>query len=157
MKRQLPLAAILIVVFAGFAFAQEPTASPMPKPQLTRGQALRQLSSLETKLWEGWKNKDMKPFRSYIAADAVMIGDSGTANKDQALEDLSAPCEVRSYSLSNMDISKISAGTYLLTYKAAQDATCGGTAIPPTIWASSVWVMRNGRWRVFSHQETPAR
>lgn len=157
MKRHLPLAAILVLAFASLALAQEPTPSPTPKPEMTKAQALKQLSALETKLWDGWKNKDMKPFRTYIAADAVMVGDSGTAGKEQALQDLSAPCDVRSYSLSDMQVSRISAGTWLLTYKAAQDATCGGTTIPPTIWASSVWVMRRGRWRAFSHQETPAR
>lgn len=158
MKRHLPLAALLVLILAGLSLAQEPSPSPKPlAPQMTKAQALRQLSAIETKLWEGWKNKDLKPFRTYLAADSVLVGDTGVAGKDDTLKALSGPCEVRSFSLSNWQVARISPATWLLTYKGTQDVTCGGEAIPPTVWASTVWVMRRGRWRAFSHQETPAR
>jgi len=36
------------------------------------------------------------------------------------------------------------------------DGTCAGQAIP-TVWASSLWVNRKGKWTAFLHQETPVK
>jgi len=36
-------------------------ATPKPKPAMTKAQMLKKLSAMETKLWEAWKNKDVKP------------------------------------------------------------------------------------------------
>jgi hypothetical protein len=44
----------------------------------------------------------------------------------------------------------------LLTYKAEQHVTCGGTAAPVNIVATSMWIRRGGKWYAAFHQETPA-
>src|SRR5437867_3501554 len=161
MKKHLPLAAMLVIAFAFFCFAQpEPQASPSPKPKpaMTKAQMLKRLSAMETKLWEAWKNKDAKPFQAALSSDSIMVGDSGTANKAATVKEIgSMPCEVKSFSLSDWKLTMINSSAALLTYKATQDATCNGTAVPPAVWASSVWVNRGGKWQAFSHQETPAK
>ena len=160
MKRYLPLAALLLLALASVSFAQPtPTASPSPapKPAMSKAQIRSRIIATEKKLWEAWKNKDAKPFKANLSADSVMIGDSGVAGKNDAIKDLtSAPCEVKSYTLSDFKVTFLSAGTVLLTYKGATEGTCAGTAIP-TAWSSSVYVNRGGRWLVASHQETPVK
>jgi len=42
----------------------------------------------------------------------------------------------------------------LLTYKASQDATCGGTKIPPTILVTSTYVRKDGAWKASSYHES---
>lgn len=163
MKKHLLLAAGILLLLASVSFAQpqaaQPAASPSPKPKpaMTKAQLLKRLSAAETKLWEAWKNHDMKPFKAMLAADGIMVGDQGTANKTQTLKDLEAPCDVKSYALSDWKLTMINSGAALLTYKGTQSATCAGTAAPPAVWASSVWVSRGGRWVNLSHQETPAK
>lgn len=162
MKKHLPLAAGLLFVFASVCFAQpqataSPSPSPKPKPVLTRAQLLKKLSAAETKLWEAWKNKDAKPFKTALSADSVMVGENGVQGKDDAIRDItSAPCEIKSYQLSDWKVTTLNLTAALLTYKGTADGTCGGTAIPAT-WASTIWVLRGTSWRVFSHQETPAK
>jgi hypothetical protein len=42
----------------------------------------------------------------------------------------------------------------LMTYKANQDGTCGGTKIPSKVIASSIWQKQGGKWVSPFHQET---
>ena len=160
MRRQFPLVALLIACFASVVFGQEstPSPSPSPKPAMTKAQSQKIIIATERKLWEGWKTKDIKPFKTYLTADSVMIGDAGVATKAEALKELeSMSCEVKSYELSDIKVTFLNNDAALLTYKAAQDGTCGGQAVPPAVWASSAFVKRGGKWFAASHQETPAK
>ena len=163
MTTRLPLVILLTLVFASFVHAQttptaSPSPSPAPKPAMSRAQSQRTIIATEKKLWEAWKNKDMKVFKANLSADSIMVGDSGVADKTAAIKALDGTtCEVASYELSDIKVTFLNSSTAIITYKSAQDATCGGEKIPPTVWASSVYVMRGGRWYAASHQETPAK
>jgi len=162
MKRHLPLAALLVFAFATFCFAQpqpsaSPSPSPKPKPKMTRAQVLKKLSASETALWNAWKNKDAKPFQNWLTSDGVMVGDQGVGTKAEVVKMMADnPCEIKSFTLSDWKISMVDADAAVITYKGAADGTCAGQAIP-TVWASSLWVNRRGKWMAFSHQETPIR
>ena len=162
MKRHLPLAAILIMAFASFCFAQpQATASPSPaakpKPRMSKAQLLKKLSANETALWNAWKNKDAKPFQMWLAADSVMVGEQGVGMKSDIVKMMaSMPCDVKSFTLSDWKLTMVDANAALLTYKGVAEGTCGGQPIPAT-WASSLWVNRKGKWTAFSHQETPVK
>ncbi len=161
MTTRLPLVIVLTLVFASFAYAQTtatPSPSPSPKPAMSRAQSQRAIIATEKKFWEAWKNKDMKFFRANLSADAVMIGPNGVADKKTSLTAMEGEgCEVKTYELMDLKVTFLSSSTAILTYKSTQDATCGGEAVPPTVWSSSVYVMRGGRWYAASHQETPAK
>lgn len=159
MKRYLPLAALLLFAFASVSFAQDatPSPSPAPKPGMSKAQIRGRIIATEKKLWDAWKNKDTKPFKANLSADSVMIGDSGVSGKEEAIKDLAnAPCEIKSVTLSDFKVTFLNGGAAMVTYKGAADGTCGGAAIP-TVWASSVYVNRGGRWLAASHQETLAK
>jgi len=161
MTTRLPLVIVLTLVFASFAYAQTtatPSPSPSPKPAMSRAQSQRAIIATEKKFWEAWKNKDMKFFRANLSADAVMIGPNGVADKKTSLTAMEGEgCEVKTYELMDLKVTFLSSSTAILTYKSTQDATCGGEAVPPTVWSSSVYVMRGGRWYAASHQETVAK
>jgi hypothetical protein len=163
MTTRLPLVIVIALVFATFANAQttattSPSPSPSPKPAMSRAQSQRAIIATEKKLWEAWKNKDMKPFKANLSADAVMISNSGVADKKTSLSAMEGEgCEVKAYELMDLKVTFLSSSTAILTYKSTQDATCGGEAVPPTVWSSSVYVMRGGRWYAASHQETVAK
>jgi uncharacterized protein DUF4440 len=164
MKRHLPLAALLVLAFATLCFAQpqasaSPSPSPAakPKPRMSKAALLKKLSANETKLWDGWKNKDAKPFQMLLASNGVMIGEEGIGTKDDVVKMMaSMPCEVKSFTLSDWKLSMVNADAAVITYKGAADGTCGGQPIPTT-WSSSLWVSRKGKWLAFSHQETPVK
>ena len=142
------------------ANAQQPTASPSPapKPAMSRAQSQKMIIATEQKLWNAWKNKDIKPFRANLSADSLQVSDSGVADRATILKAMEGmDCEVRSFSLSDIKVVFLASNVALITYKGTQDATCGGQTIPPAVWASSTYVMRGGRWLAASHQETPAK
>jgi len=125
---------------------------------MSRAQSQRAIIATERKLWDAWKNKDMKPFKANLSADAIMISNSGVADKKTSLSAMEGEgCEVKTYELMDLKVTFLNSSTAILTYKSTQDATCGGEAVPPTVWSSSVYVMRGGRWYAASHQETPAK
>ena len=163
MITRLPLVIVLTLVFATFAHAQttataSPSPAPSPKPGMSRAQSQRTIIATEKKLWEAWKNKDMKPFKANLSNDAIMIGDGGVADKKTPLTAMEGmACEVTTYELSDIKVTFLNSSTAIMTYKSTQDATCGGQKVPPTVWSSSVYVMRGGRWYAASHQETTAK
>jgi hypothetical protein len=145
-----------VLAFGTFCFAQDatPSPSPKPKPRLSKAQLQKKLQANETALWNGWKNKDAKPFQNWLAADGVMIGGEGVGAKADVVKMMpSMPCEVKSFTLSDWKLTMIDTNAALMTYKGVADGTCAGKPIP-AVWASSVWVSRNGKWMAFSHQET---
>ena len=161
MKKYLPLVVTLLFVLVTAAFGQEakpsPEPSPKPKPAMSKAQIQKNLVATEKKLWEAWKNKDPKPFKAWIAADSVGIGDQGTQGKTDLLKDIAAGgCDIKSFDLSEFKLTMIDSSVALLTYKGVADGTCAGTPLP-TVWASSTYVRRGGKWLAIQHQETPAR
>jgi|ERR1044072_593101 hypothetical protein len=159
MKRHLPFAASLVFVFATFCFAQEPTPSPTPKPKaprVTKEMLQKDLAEMETALWNGFKNKDMKPFDEHLGDDAIVVDSSGVMNKSTLPEGMKE-CDIKSFTLSDWKLSKTTTTTALLVYKGTQQGTCGGAPVPSTVWASSLWVKRKDVWVAVFHQETAAR
>ena len=160
MTKRLPLVIVLTLLLTSIAYAQEatPSPSPAPKPAMSKAQSQRAIIATEKKLWEAWKNKDVKPFKANLSADSIMIGNMGVSDKAAAIKDLASDaCEVKSYELSNIKVTFLNGSAALITYKAAQDAACGGEQLPAAVWASSAYVMRGGKWLAASHQESPAK
>jgi hypothetical protein len=127
MKKHLLLAASILLLFASVCFAQPqatPSPSPKPKPAMTKAQLLKKLSAAETKLWEAWKNKDVKPFNAALAADFVLVTAAGVSGKNDVVKFItSMPCEVKSFKLSDWKLTVINSGTAFLTYKGTADGT----------------------------------
>jgi hypothetical protein len=157
MKKHL-LAAGVLLTFASVCFAQPqaaPSPSPKPKPAMTKAQMLKKLSATETKLWEAFKNKDVKPFKATLAADSVGVGENGIETKDNTVKMIaSMPCDVKGYELTDWKLTMINSTTALLTYKGKTDGTCAGQAVP-TVWSSTIYANRSGKWLAVFHQESP--
>lgn len=157
MRRFLPFAAALILALASISLAQEatPAPSPKPRPRLNKAQLLKQLSAIDMRLWEAWKNKDSKPFMAALSANSVMVDGTGVSGKQDVVKNMAAmPCDVKSYELSDWKLTMLDADAALVTYKGTADGTCGGQPIPP-VWASSIFVRQGGKWKAAFHQETP--
>ena len=161
MKKHL-LAAGILLAFASVCFAQPaaqatPSPSPKPKPAMSKAQMLKALSTAEKKLWDAFKNKDPKPFKAGLTADAFALDENGIQKKEDTVKMIpQAPCEIKSYELSDWKLTMINSSTALVTYKGKTDGTCAGQAIP-TVWCSTTYVNRGGKWLAIFHTETPAK
>jgi hypothetical protein len=157
MKRLLFAAAILVTASAT-TFAQATPATPSrPAAAQGAGDVKQTLIDLEKGAWEAWKKKDAAYFETFLSDDTLQIGASGVTRKAQIVKSMGAgTCDVKSYTLGDIDVLMLDADAAILTYSATQDATCGGVAEPSSVWASTVFVRRGGKWVSVSHQETPA-
>src|ERR1700731_4119620 len=123
MKKYLPFAFTLLLALASVSLGQEtpkptPSPSPKPKPAMSKAQIQKSLIASEKKLWEAWKNKDPKPFKATLAADSVMVGESGVADKATAINGItSMNCDVKSYALSDFKVALASPTVALISYK----------------------------------------
>jgi hypothetical protein len=163
MKRFLiaSLAIVVLAVFASPAFAQAGSEkkdsansnSAKPKPAMSKKELERKLIANEKSLWEAAKNKKADVFKKNLTADAFQIDQSGVAAKADIEKGING-CDMKDYSLSDFKLTSISGSAALLTYKANTHGTCGGQPIPETVYASSLWVTRGGRWQALFHQES---
>jgi hypothetical protein len=106
--------------------------------------------------WQAWKDKNPKAFDDILPENSINIAggsmDNGKSNIIKGMT--TANCEVASFSLSDFSYMWLDKDTVLMTYKASQDGSCGGTKIAPKVIASSIWQKQGGKWVSPFHQET---
>lgn len=125
------------------------TTSPAPEPGLEA-----QLVAMEKQSWVAWQARDAAFFRDFLSDDHVEVQNNGVAGKDPVVASVGSPaCVVKSYAVDHFKLTQFSADAAVLTYHAAQDTTCAGARVPSPVWATSVFVKRDGKWRnaIYAH------
>ncbi len=133
-------------------------APPAARPQDSRGEdgVSGALIALERQSWVAWQAHDGKFFDDFLADDHVELGSSGPAGKQAVVKFVgSGACTVETYAVSDFRFTRISDTAALLVYRAEQKTNCGGAALPSPAWATSVYALRDGRWRNVLYQQLP--
>jgi hypothetical protein len=147
---------IPIALLLGSASAQ--TSHPKNDPAAESRNVEQDLVRTEIGFFEAWKTKDLAYFREHIPENGIFWGEYGTFSRDQQLEEQQASaktCVVQGYGLSDFGAMPLSAGAYLLTYKAEQYATCNGEKVPVHMNGSSIYVFKAGKWQAVYRAEIP--
>ena len=114
------------------------------------------IRELEAKSWVAWKGHDSAFFEQFLSDDHVEVHAHGITGKAAVVEGVRSPaCVVQAYTLGPFSLTKVTAETILLTYRAEQDTTCGTQRVPSPVWATSLYAKRNGRWVNVMYQQTP--
>lgn len=115
------------------------------------------LMALEKSAWEAWKNKDTKFWDGYLSDRMVGFGRNGREDKAAAIKSLTEkPAEVKSYSLTDEQMTMLGADVAVLTFRASQDFTqSDGKPGPKDVWASSVFVREGDKWKNLMFVENP--
>jgi hypothetical protein len=104
-------------------------------------------------VWEAVVKKDIKTLQDYFDDQFLDVSDVGIFSKSETIK-LIPDLNIKDYSLNNFKVILPSKGTAIITYEAVQHWTIEGKEAPSHVRASSVWVNRNGRWRITFHQES---
>jgi uncharacterized protein (TIGR02246 family) len=116
-----------------------------------------EIVAFEKRAFEAWKNKDKKFFEDHMAEDGLYLGADGTGGKAQYVQAIIGNnCTVSRYALDNTKVTMLGKDAALLTYRYTHDAVCGGTPEASPLWASTIYVKRDGKWLIAFHQEIPA-
>jgi hypothetical protein len=141
MKKTLYVTA-LALLFVSPAFAQTPDML------MKREQAM--LTAVEKKDWPAFK-QIVTPTGWNVDENGAM----GIAEFLKMTEDPKFDMTVQ-MKASDMKVMDVNATTKIVTYKLDQKGTFMGMALPPTVYASTVWVNQGGTWRAAFHQESKA-
>jgi hypothetical protein len=112
------------------------------------------LVTLEKSAYDAWKSKDAKYWDLFLSDRFVGWGSSRLDKASATKEYTGADCDIKSYALSDEEISPLGENAALITHKTAVDGTCGGQKIPPMHWAASVYVRDGDKWKAIFHAES---
>jgi len=139
---------------AGNAPANNANAANTTAKPVAAAPSKEDLIAGEQKAWNSWKAKDGKFFEDYLTDNAIGMGNNGRADKAAIIKRISDPtCDVNDFSFSEEHLTLLGADAALLTYKATQDAKCGGKALPATVRAATVLVRSGDKWKAAFHAE----
>jgi hypothetical protein len=115
-----------------------------------------ELIALEKQSWVAWQGHDQAFFSRFLSDDHVEMQGNGPAGKAGVVAGVGGACTVRSYAVDRFKVTRFSADTALLTYRAVQDTSCGAAKVPSPVWATSLFVRRDGQWRNALYVHSPA-
>lgn len=149
MKNRVAAVAVCVLVLA--------LALPLDRVAMAGDEAADEVMALEHSVWKAWAAGEFAELEKYLHENSVSLTSGAVASgrADIVKNYSEAACDVRSFLLEDMKAHPINDATMVLTYRARQDATCGGQSLDPELLATAVWVHEGGRWHVASYQETP--
>jgi hypothetical protein len=156
MKRAVALVLAFLVLATVAVINAQSKGTVQPKGK--NASVEQKLIDMEKQFWEAWKNKNGDPFRQNLTEQFVIVGEGGVGRgQNTVIDDVTkGDCDVKSYALSDLKVDWLDDDMALLTYRADEDASCGGHKLPATVYAGSLWQKKGSKWLSAFHQETPA-
>lgn len=116
------------------------------------------LLSQERKIIEAIQQKDTKTLEAMLADEAFAVTPGGGRQSGaQMLESLDE-VTLAEYRISEVKSVQVSKDVGILTYKFTWSGSRGGENVhETTVFATSTWARRDGRWTCVFYQETPVK
>lgn len=102
------------------------------------------------------KAGDYTKFADLIADDAVFLDPRGTGTKAEVVGHVK-DFKLLDFTMDDIQFVKLSCNSGVIAYKLTQKGSANGHEFTNQVWASAVWIQRNGKWVTVFSQETPAR
>ena len=148
MKTRLAVVAVLLLMFAGAATAQD-------KQAIKSGIVPVQVEAQVRKLWDAFKNKD-KATLSNLLDDNFRQFDEGLTTFGDKKAEVNAVDEfdLVSYTLSDFAVKSLAPNTVLVTYTAQYQGKSGGEVSKAKSVFGEVWIHTGREWKGLYMQET---
>ena len=134
------------------SFRSEAEDSALISAQMPNPDLLSHLQALEESLLQHWTRQNQTLVESLLTEDFREFGSSGRSySRQQILKALAAESP-QSITAHDYKLTMLSPEAALLTYTSIQQPPDGS---PMKALRSSIWVHRDGNWRMLFHQGTP--
>jgi hypothetical protein len=139
-------AAFILATCGGNVLANNANADATPERTASAGPTKVALITLEKSAYEAWKSKDAKFWVTFLSDTFVGWGSFGKLEKASATKEYTgADCEIKSYALSDEQLSLLGKDAALITYKAIVNGTCGGQQLPTNSRAAAIYIRDDGK------------
>ena len=123
--------------------------------------ASHELMNLETRFWQAMVDEDADTAVALLDEPALMVTEHGAfkfGRNDYRRMAAEGPMVVKSFQLSDMDVTFPNEDTAIITYRVHQAIAKRDDAqlMEQDMADSSVWTRKNGQWLCAIHTETPA-
>jgi hypothetical protein len=115
-----------------------------------------QLVAQERAGLDALKAGDVPAFGSSVGEEAVFLDDHGPATKAQVMKNVEG-FRLIDYSISDPQVVRVSDAAGMLIYKLTEHGTSHGHEFTATVYISTLYVKRDGKWVSLFSQETAAR
>ncbi len=109
---------------------------------------------LESRVWDALVSGDATADRALLSSDFVGVYPTGFADRDDHAGMLTGGPTMAEFTIRHARLIEVSASTVMLCYR-ADFRRAGGTQTE-TMYISSLWAEREGRWVNTFSQDTPA-
>jgi hypothetical protein len=145
-------AAFIFATCGGNVLANNANGDDSPERAASAGPTKVALITLEKSAYEAWKSKNAKFWVTFLSDKFVGWGSFGKLDKESAIKEYTgADCEIKSYALSDEQLSLLGKDAALITYKATINGTCGGQQLPTNSRAAAIYVRDDGKWKRAFH------
>ena len=146
-------AAFILATCGGNVLANNANADDIPEGAASAGPTKVALITLEKSAYEAWKSKDAKFWDTFLSDKFIGWGSFGKRDKASATKEYTGTdCEIKSYALSDEQLSSLGKDAALITYKKATvNGTCGGQQLPTSSRAAAIYVRDDGKWKRAFH------
>ncbi|MDQ2824686.1 MAG: nuclear transport factor 2 family protein [Verrucomicrobiota bacterium] len=106
----------------------------------------------EKAAWQAFKDKKADDFKKLISADLIAVYADGIMNMQKELDAMSKT-DMKSFSLSDINVVMTDANTAILSYTAKVESSIGGKDNSGNYNCGSVWQMKKGEWQGIFHTD----
>ena len=124
--------------------------------QAQQGTLEKQILAKERQGLDSLKTGNLSEFAALTADNAIFVDPHGPAGKAVVLKNTSE-FRLNDYTIEDVHFLPLSAKSGLITYKITESGTSHGRQFKATVYVSSIWEQRHGKWQCLFSQETAAR
>ena len=147
----------LVVALLGVSVLAIAVANTQDRPPGTTSTGVEKtIIAKERALYDAVAKNDKASFQALVLPEGVWTTNTGFVPM-RLLGDGLEVFHLTNLSIENPRVTLLSEASALVIYARTAAGRFGEEAIAPTALASTVWVKRNGEWRVLHHQETDLR
>lgn len=106
----------------------------------------------EKAAWQAFKDKKADDFQKLVSADLVAVYAQGVMNMKAELDTM-AKTDMKSFSLSDINVAMTDADTAIISYKVKVESATDGKDNSGTYNAASVWQLKKGQWQAIFHTD----
>jgi|SRR5438067_7800892 len=141
------LAMVLVLCSCAMTTAQPTTEAPDLQLQST-------LSALVHRIWQAYKDANAAAHNTLLTSDYTAVHPDGSLHLRPPTREEIVAAPLDSFSLTKLQVARVSSDTALVNYVADVDGPSGGSRIHVRWQVGEVWVKRAGEWKCRYYQPT---